>query len=422
MSECRATTCAVHAGSEPALTADPHSYIFNGVTAQDIQNQCIAAYKFIVLKYEYLRNDIWLFGLSRGAYTVRYVGGLINNCGIVKPIRNEEGKVDDAKTQLLCEEVYRIYRSPYEINKPKSDDSIAFRARHSWPLIGDEPAGSITPYEAPVKFMGIFDTVGSLGLPNFTGGVGLDWPAFYDQNVSSVVERVYHAVGLHDRLYIFQPCLALRDMALEKNKNKPLNFGITQVWFPGVHYDLGRRGFKFFRDGAQGWLEPVLASSPFVSRVIEPNHVLADAVLKWMLQRIDEKDVDGLVIPKNDLAREIRQINARVSAPNPRQGDGDVYNKILEYAPFGMSLVNTIDATLGMNWRASQLYQVLFALRDRLIPDTAATVYPYKIRDPDFGNCSLRQIADIPDSEFTDADKSKRYPSSTYDSWILRTS
>lgn len=36
-------------------------------------------------------SRIWLFGLSRGAYTVRAVAGMINNCGIIKPGTGGEG-------------------------------------------------------------------------------------------------------------------------------------------------------------------------------------------------------------------------------------------------------------------------------------------------------------------------------------------
>ncbi|KAJ6111294.1 hypothetical protein N7486_003529 [Penicillium sp. IBT 16267x] len=124
------------------------AYVFNGITAQDIARQCIEVYEFIVKSYTYPDHEIWMFGLSRGAYLVRAVAG--------------------------------------------DEDPANPRALRFIP---------------PIKFMGLFDTVGSLGLPDFTGGVGLEWPAFYDQNISTAVENVYHAVSLHDRIYAFQPCL-----------------------------------------------------------------------------------------------------------------------------------------------------------------------------------------------------------------------
>lgn len=153
-----------------------------------------------------------MFGLSRGAYLVRAVASMINNCGIVKPVTSD-GAIDIPQTRLLCEAVYDIYRSPYPVDAPHSHQSHTFRRFKSWPLIGDkDPANpKAQRFIPPIKFMGLFDTVGSLGLPDFTGGVGLDWPAFYDQNISTTVENVYHAVSLHDRIYAFQPCLVNRN-------------------------------------------------------------------------------------------------------------------------------------------------------------------------------------------------------------------
>src|SRR5690242_2764505 len=70
-------------------------------------------------------HEAWLFGLSRGAYTVRCVAGMINNCGILHRQTSEE------QTGRLCDEVYRIYRSKLEANEPHSKQSIVFRQRKS---------------------------------------------------------------------------------------------------------------------------------------------------------------------------------------------------------------------------------------------------------------------------------------------------
>lgn len=180
--------------------------MFDGITAQDIADQCVDAYRFIVDHYSYPDRQIWMFGLSRGAYMVRCVAGMINNCGIVKPIRKSDGTIDNTETNLLCHQVYKTYRSKDPINDPHSSQSEQFRQHASWPLIGDEGDGE-PDLRPPVKFLGLFDTVGGLGIPDFVGGVGLDWPKFHDQQVSSVVELVYHAMSLHDNFYIFPPVL-----------------------------------------------------------------------------------------------------------------------------------------------------------------------------------------------------------------------
>ena len=393
-------------------------YVFNAITAQDMAEQCISAYRYIVANYVEGEKEIWMFGLSRGAYTVRCVGGMINNCGIVKTDGLNDNQID-----LLCREVYRIYRSTYKVDEPHSDQSIDFRKKASWPLIGREDPNR----KPPVRFMGLFDTVGELGIPTFTGGVGLDWPKFYDENVSSVVEHVYQAVSLHDRLYIFQPCLARRDSESGKFKDKdPKEWKITEKWFPGVHYDLGRQRFKFLRDAGGAPLERFLSQVGFASKVIEPNNVLADLALRWMLEAIREHDRESLVIEnvseEKNIKKEIEKLGESIVAGNGKIGDGDVYNRIVEYAPFGELGLKIWRTIAGTGSKVNAISEVLFARRDRHIPDNSAEVYNYKIVNPEVStNISIKELAGIDD---TSADKveneKKRYPSRTLDAWTLR--
>ncbi|KAH7007621.1 hypothetical protein EDB80DRAFT_458560 [Ilyonectria destructans] len=382
-------------------------YVFNGITAQDIAAQCIEAYKFIVSNYTYPDRQIWMFGLSRGAYMVRSVAGMINNCGIVKPIMNDDGTIDHAKTELLCHQVYRIYRSDDPVNDPHAAQAIEFRQKASWPLIGDEQPGDpeLTP---PVKFMGLFDTVGSLGIPDYVGGIGLDWPQFHDQNVSTVVELVYHALSLHDNLYIFTPCLAKRN----PHPGKRANFGITQKWFPGVHYDLGRQRFRFFRMFGGGWLEQLLARSPWVSKVIHPNEVLSDLVLTWILEAVKVTDPSGQVIPFPQVSEEIIAAKDRI-ATGKKTGDGDVYQNSLAYAPFGNPVVEILTFLYGTRWQTNEIYQLFFALRDRLV-DLDSQVYNFTVVDESVPNSNGRTISEL--ARVTES----RYPSQAFEGWRLR--
>lgn len=357
-----------------------------------------------------------MFGLSRGAYLVRSVGGMINNCGIIKPVRDEHGEISDQLTELLCKEVYNLYRSPYAVNKPHSCQSRNFRIAKSWPLIGDEdPKNPNAPrFTPPIKFMGLFDTVGSLGLPEFTGGVGLTWPTFYNQNVSTIVENVYHAVSLHDRMYVLQPCLVKRSN--ENHAGKWDQLGVTkQEWLPGVHYDLGRQQFRFLREFGRGRLESLLARWKFVSKVIEPNQVLSDLALRWMLLAIRDHNPSGedQIIPNID--QHITRVTRNISAPDGdhlHTGDGDVYGHILDYAPFASIFLSIYRTIVGTRGQVSQLYQLFFALRDRLIPECNANVY-------DFQNIDVEISVDKTIQELGLVNET-RYPSQSYQSWILR--
>ncbi|KXX74665.1 hypothetical protein MMYC01_209270, partial [Madurella mycetomatis] len=305
-------------------------YLFNGITAQDLAAECISVYKFIVEHYT-PDHEIWLFGLSRGAYTVRCVAGMINNCGILKL----QGDDCQADIDGFCEAVYRRYRSRHPINHPHSEQSIQFRKAKSWPLIGDEEEGE-PRRPAPVRFMGILDTVGGLGIPNFTGGVGLEWPEFYDNIVSSVVREVCHLVSQHDRLYIFQPCLATRKCGRHGSPEQcdsdcRASWGIHEQWLPGMHYDLGRQRFRFWRTRAT-LLERWFAGC---SLVVEPNLVLADLALYTMLTRMPEISDETV---RHTISSQIIRLGQSMRTAVVSKGSGDVYDKVLEYGPFGKLL------------------------------------------------------------------------------------
>jgi hypothetical protein len=361
------------------------NYIFDGATATSIGEKCKDVYQYIVEEYDDT-YEIWMFGLSRGAFTIRCVAGMINNCGIIKREKGEP--------TLLSKMAYQIYRSPYDGDEPSSSRMERFRGNASWNV------------KTPIKFMGLLDTVGSVGFPRLIGGVGLEWPKFHDQKVSSAVEKVYHALSMHDRLWCFEPCLALRD---QKHSDDPA-LKIHQKWFPGAHYDLGRQEFRFLRDRDL----PLIAD--LVSDVIQPNAILSSLVLEWMLKSMGE--VDPAIIPEiqANIDTETRNIMA-----GRHVGSGDIYDRILDYAPFGriiapvakfgeklLAKVNeavpriefgshaeSLKETLETPLLIKPIKELLLALKDRRIPDPDADVYDYRVPEARLGGKSVYDLADM---------------------------
>lgn len=92
-------------------------YIWDGATASSISEECIAVYKFIVENYTD-EHEIWLFGFSRGAFTVRCIAGMINNCGIIK----RRADYTEQEVSRLCYEIFRTYRSSLPVDAPKSEE------------------------------------------------------------------------------------------------------------------------------------------------------------------------------------------------------------------------------------------------------------------------------------------------------------
>jgi hypothetical protein len=350
------------------------AYLFNGATANDIGDTCVEIYQYIAQYYRE-GTEVWLFGLSRGAYTVRCVVGMINNCGIIKnPSRD------------LCDQVYRIYSSPYEADKPSSAQSKEFREKASWDVA------------TPVKFMGLLDTVGSIGIPSLDAGNGPSYPTLWDQIVSSSVDQVYHACCLHDRLSLFQPCLTKRDR--DNGKSAP---HIHETWFPGCHYDIGRQRFKFLRSKAVDLSERLLVLIPnLFSGTLEPNAVLSDVVLRWMLEAINHEMPTQTAIL--DIDTKIAKLELQIKSGKDSIGSGDVYSpqKSLLYAPFGK-----IISLLPQPKAVYDAISVLMAIRDRRIPDEGAHVFPYK-DSFEGGKKSIEELGQV---------TKERYPSRTYESW-----
>ena len=154
--------------------------MIGGATGDGIDDNILAAYKFISWNYE-PGDEIYLFGFSRGAYTARSIAGLIRKCGIIK--KNDLNVFNDA---------YTLYRNKdIHPDEPKAKE---FRDANS--------------YATNIKFIGVWDTVGALGIP-------VSWfqwynkmkYSFYDTTLSSSVDNAYHALAVDEKRSNFKPTL-----------------------------------------------------------------------------------------------------------------------------------------------------------------------------------------------------------------------
>lgn len=184
--------------------------IIDGATGYGLDENILDAYKFIIWNYEH-GDEIYLFGFSRGAYTARSLAGMIRKVGLVK--NNDLN---------LIKQAYDLYRN----TTVKPDDTLAieFRATHSQP----EP-------EAHVKFIGVWDTVGSLGIP-FMVMQNKEKYQFHDPTLSSAVDFAYHALAVDEQRKSFIPTLWKQS---EKAAGRNVPQVLEQRWFPGVHSNIG---------------------------------------------------------------------------------------------------------------------------------------------------------------------------------------
>ncbi|KAI4735624.1 hypothetical protein E4T50_13872 [Aureobasidium sp. EXF-12298] len=135
-----------------------------GASADNLGRVCLDMYHYIARWYQE-GTEIWLFGLGRGAYALRCVVGMINNCGIIKNPSDE-----------LCDLVYQTYTSSRENDKPSSTHSEDFRRRTSWDVT------------TPIKIMVLLDTIGSTGHNCTNTVIGTTSPKLWDEVVPDVVE------------------------------------------------------------------------------------------------------------------------------------------------------------------------------------------------------------------------------------------
>lgn len=177
--------------------------LYQGITGEGLDDIIKSCYDWLVEEYE--PNDaIYVFGYSRGAYTVRSLAGFIRKCGLLR--RDGRMSVDGA---------FNFYRNGIRPTDRPAED---FRRDHS--------------HVVNVKCIGVWDTVGALGIPlGIFGQVNAGRHQFHDVTLSSHIEHAYHALSIDERREPFKPTL------WEQQPNAVQQ--LEQTWFAGVHGNVG---------------------------------------------------------------------------------------------------------------------------------------------------------------------------------------
>ncbi|HRN61870.1 MAG TPA: DUF2235 domain-containing protein [Luteimonas sp.] len=178
-----------------------------GAFGKGLDDNLYAAYRFLVLNYEE-GDEIFLFGFSRGAYTARSLAGMVRKCGI---LRLRYAPRYHEAVQLYCNDIH-----------PDEDHARKFRSECS--VTGMR--------EIPIRFIGVWDTVGSLGIPvRGLRSLTADKYRFHDVELSGTVQHACQALAIDERRAPFEA-------ARWAYQPKP-GQTIEQVWFCGVHSDIG---------------------------------------------------------------------------------------------------------------------------------------------------------------------------------------
>ena len=211
--------------------------VIGGATGLGMHKNIMDDYRYIIQNYSD-GDEIYLFGFSRGAYTVRSLCGLINNCGVLRR--------PDAKLIITA---FEHYKNPDPGFAPKGQQSIDFRKEHSHP-------------SRQVHFVGVWDTVGAMGIPISFLGLFDDKDEFYDTKLGRNVSVARHALAIDEFRLDFKPTIWEPREEVD----------IKQVWFAGAHGNVG--GSEPDADGSS----------------------LSDFALDWMLR---EATASGLSIEQH---------------------------------------------------------------------------------------------------------------------------
>jgi uncharacterized protein (DUF2235 family) len=220
--------------------------ILGGACGFGLKRTIKELYIFLVNNYE-PGDQIYLFGFSRGAYTVRLLACMILECGILN--KNSYKNKSDEDLEEDTEQVYRTMQDliiqQKEVQLEKDNDTSKFMQTTRKSI--KELSQKISPLEKlpkdihlniKIRFMGVWDTVDAYAIPSDALAKLLD-KFFYisfrehDNELSKNVTNACHALSIDDRRRVFEPVLWRERPGSDDHQR------IEQVWFPGVHSNIG---------------------------------------------------------------------------------------------------------------------------------------------------------------------------------------
>lgn len=206
------------------------------VTGWGIGLRVRLAYSYLLDNYQ--KGDrIYIFGFSRGAYSARMLASLLYHAGLP-----EKGLHNNTSSQRIAENIYEAFKGEMSIEERKTSIKAAIK-EYSLPELK----------AVNIDFIGLWDTVEALGVPDYEENFKLTNGRYGDQLCN--VKKAAHALALDDnRSRIFTPILLTRNYLLKKcekeldgrvwsptlkNISDRLDSVVEEVWFTGAHADVG---------------------------------------------------------------------------------------------------------------------------------------------------------------------------------------
>ncbi len=192
-------------------TGGPIDRLRGGALGRGLEDNIKDGYRFLANNYD-KDDEIYLFGFSRGAFTARSLAGFIGWLGLVR------------KAELHhLGEIWKEYR----------DRKKGAKVSEQWKKLTWE-------HEVRIKCVGVWDTVGALGIPTKKIAVRVLHKKyeFHDTTLGDYIDHAFHALAIDEKRGPFEPTLWSVEEGLSESPER-----VQQVWFAGVHSDIGG-GYK----------------------------------------------------------------------------------------------------------------------------------------------------------------------------------
>jgi hypothetical protein len=243
-----------------------------GAFGAGLDRNVLRAYTFLAQHYQ-PGDEIYIFGFSRGSYTARSLVGCIAAMGLIHRSKF------DAKALSFVWAYYRTHpasRLPSEASRLKKISS--------------------GPGSVPIKILGLFDTVGALGIPlSAFWRENRDLYGFHDVTLSSVCEHSLQALSIDEHRAPFEATL-WRRLPFTSTQQK-----VEQVWFAGAHADVGG-----------GYINEETRGNP---------RYLDDITLEWMIRRVLSISGAGFPLESPEpTSDEVRRQRTTAPQHEPRRG------------------------------------------------------------------------------------------------------
>ncbi|MDO9476049.1 MAG: DUF2235 domain-containing protein [Pseudohongiella sp.] len=242
-------------------TAGVIDKMWGGAAGRGLFGNMREAYAWLMAHYR-PGDRLFLFGFSRGAFTVRSLAGMLQVCGVPQGVPSSgssSGSELPAAGFPSGSEVPKAAPTPI-ISQATGWSGSELPAAPPTPSTGDggeslaEQAARIYRISDPIKraqagaqfrekyqchtghvhFLGVWDTVGAMGLPT-KGPLGWATRArhrFHNVQLGDNISHAYHALAINEQRAPFEP-------ALWQPPCPPQVQTVQQMWFPGVHSNVG---------------------------------------------------------------------------------------------------------------------------------------------------------------------------------------